>query len=123
MLTVTAAASVALAALLESPEVPEGAVPRLAQGHGPDGDPAVGLTLVSEPDPGDEVIAVGEGVDVFVDPEAADSLEDQQLDVELDGERVAFSLRRQALNGGPPRGPAETGFDRLVTGEGRKRSS
>jgi Fe-S cluster assembly iron-binding protein IscA len=107
VLIVTGAASAALAALIESPGVPEGAVPRLAQGHGPDGEPAVGLTLVSEPDPRDDVIAVGEGVDVFVDAEAADALEDQQLDVEMDGERVAFSLRRQGRHGGPPGGSAE----------------
>jgi Fe-S cluster assembly iron-binding protein IscA len=107
MLSVTSAAGAALASLLESPEVPDGAVPRLVQGRAADGDPAVGLTLVSEPDPGDEVIAVGEGVDVFVDPEASGALEGHQLDVEMDGERVAFSLRRQARNGGPPSRPAE----------------
>jgi Fe-S cluster assembly iron-binding protein IscA len=104
MLTVAVAAGAALASLLESPEVPDGAVPRLVQGRAPDGESAIGLTIVSDPDPADEVVAAGRGVEVFIEPVAVDALDDQQLDVELDDERVSFSLRSQPLNGGPPGG-------------------
>jgi hypothetical protein len=63
------------------------------QGRAPDGEPAIGLTIVSDPDPADEVVAVGSGVELFVDRAAADWLDDQQLDVDLDDERVSSSLR------------------------------
>jgi Fe-S cluster assembly iron-binding protein IscA len=109
MLTVTVAASAALASLLESPEIPAGAVPRLVQGRAPDGEPAIGLTIVSDPDPADEVVAAGRGVEVFIEPAAVDALDDQQLDVERDHERVSFSLRSQPPNGGPPGGNARNG--------------
>jgi hypothetical protein len=59
---------------------------------------------VSDPDPADEVVAVGRGVEIFIEPVAVDALGDQQLDVELDHERVSFSLRSRPLNGGPPGG-------------------
>jgi Fe-S cluster assembly iron-binding protein IscA len=100
MLTVTVAAGAALASLLKSPEIPDGGVPRLVQGRAPDGEPAIGLTIVSDPDPADEVVAVATGVEIFIEPSAADALDDQQLDVELDHERVLFSLRSQPRNGG-----------------------
>ena len=101
MLAVTPAATEALASLLHSPEVPQGAGVRLAHGLAAGGEPSIGLTIVSRPDATDEVVDSGGGVDVFVDHAAADALDDQQLDVEMDGERVAFTLRRQPPGRGP----------------------
>jgi Fe-S cluster assembly iron-binding protein IscA len=107
MLIVTPAASAALVSLLHSPEVPDGAVLRLAQGLNSTGDPAIGLTIVSDAEASDAMIDTGLGVDLFVDPDAADVLDDQQLDVELDGERISFNLQRQSLNGGPTEPPTD----------------
>lgn len=91
----------ALVSLLRSLEVPEGAGVRLAHGLTAGGEPSIGLTIVSRRDATDEVVDAGAGVDVFVDHAAADALDDQQLDVGTDGERVAFTLRRQPQCGGP----------------------
>jgi Fe-S cluster assembly iron-binding protein IscA len=102
MLTVTPAAAAAITSLLESPEVPDGAVVRLSQGIAPGGDATIGLTVVTEPEDSDAVVPAGGDVDVFVDAEAAPVLDDKELDVELEGERAFFSLHRQSLDGGPP---------------------
>jgi Fe-S cluster assembly iron-binding protein IscA len=115
MLAVTPAATEALVSLLRSPEVPEGAGARLAHGLAAGGEPSIGLTIVSRPDATDDVIDAGGGVDVFVDRAAADALDDQQLDVEMDAERLAFTLRRQP----PGDGPASEPFPRAVTAHAR----
>jgi Fe-S cluster assembly iron-binding protein IscA len=109
MLIVTPAASVALVSLLDSPQVPDGAVVRLAQQLDPSGQPAIGLTIANHVEASDEMIDAGLGVDLFVERDAADALDDQQLDVETDGERISFSLQRQSLNGGPAERPADGG--------------
>jgi Fe-S cluster assembly iron-binding protein IscA len=101
MLIVTSAASAALVSLLDSPEVPDGAIVRLVQGLDASGEPAIGLTIVKDRGASDELIDTGSGVDLFVDPDTADALDDQQLDAEMDGERISFSLQPQSLNGGP----------------------
>jgi hypothetical protein len=102
-------AGAALASLLESPEVPDGAVPRLVQGIAPDGEPAIGLTIVcptpiqptrSSPSEGEWRSSSSR--------RRPNSLDDQQLDVEPDHERASFSLRRRPPNGGPPGGHAPT---------------
>jgi Fe-S cluster assembly iron-binding protein IscA len=117
MLAVTPAATEALVSLLRAPEVPEGAGARLAHGLAAGGEPSIGLTIVSRPDATDEVIDAGGGVDVFVDRAAADALDDQQLDVEMDAERLAFTLRRQPPAAG--RRPRKRPFPRAVTAHAR----
>jgi|HigsolmetaAR202D_1030399.scaffolds.fasta_scaffold05189_3 Fe-S cluster assembly iron-binding protein IscA len=102
MLTITPSASAALAALLESPEVPPGAGVRIAHGTGPGGEPALGLTIVEQPDPRDIVVGGASGVELYLEPRAADLLADQQLDVEEEGGAMAFTLQPQPLDGGPP---------------------
>jgi iron-sulfur cluster assembly protein len=101
VLAVTPAATEALVSLLGSPEVPERAGVRLAHGLAADGEPSIGLTIVARPDATDEVIDAGGGVDVFVDRPAADALDDQQLDVEMDAELLASALHRQQRSDGP----------------------
>jgi Fe-S cluster assembly iron-binding protein IscA len=102
MLTVTPAAAAAISSLLESPEVPDGACVRLAQGLAPSGEATIGLTVVTDPEEDDAVVPAGEDVDVFVDADAAPVLDDKELDVEMEGERAFFSLHRQSFDGGPP---------------------
>jgi hypothetical protein len=57
--------------------------------------------MISRPGAIDEVVDAGAGVDVFVDHAAADALDAQQLDLEIDGERLVFFFRRQPQGGGP----------------------
>lgn len=102
MLTVTPSASQALNALLDSPEIPDGAGVRIAHGPGPAGEPALGLSIVEGPSPEDVVVDGTGNVDVFVEAETADILDDKELDIEEAAEGLAFTLRPQPLNGGPP---------------------
>jgi Fe-S cluster assembly iron-binding protein IscA len=101
MLSITPAASAVLASLLATPDVPDGAVVRLASEVDRSGEPAIGITIVADAEAGDELIE-SPALDVFVDPETADALDDQQLDVEMRDDRITFSLQRQSWNGGPP---------------------
>jgi Fe-S cluster assembly iron-binding protein IscA len=107
MLTITPAADAALSTLLHSPQVPDGAAVRIAPAAGPDGEPTIGMMIVEEPEIGDQPVQTGSGVDLYVADEAAAELDDKQLDVEVEGDQVAFSLQRQSLNGGPPASGAE----------------
>jgi Fe-S cluster assembly iron-binding protein IscA len=102
MLTITPAANAALASLLDSPDVPDGAGIRISRGTGPDGEPAIGMMVVSEPESSDQVVETAGGVGIYVAPDTAETLDDKELDIEQDGERIAFSIHPQARNGGPP---------------------
>ena len=104
MLGLTPASTEAFVSLLRSPEVPDGADVRLAHGLTAGGEPSIGLTIVSRPGATDAVVDAGGSVDVFVDHAAADALDDQQLAVEMDGERLALTLRRQPQGGAPASG-------------------
>jgi Fe-S cluster assembly iron-binding protein IscA len=101
MLSITPAASAVLASLLATPDVPDSAVVRLASEVDRSGEPAIGITIVTDAEAGDELIESA-GPDVFVDPDTADALNDQQLDVEMHDDGITFSLQRQSRNGGPP---------------------
>ena len=103
MLTVTPEADAALATLLGSPEVPDGAGVRFVRGEGPDGEAAIALTLTTEPEPADEVIETTAGIELYVAADAAEALDDQELGIETSGDRVGFTLHPQNWNGGPPR--------------------
>jgi Fe-S cluster assembly iron-binding protein IscA len=102
MLTITPAASAAIVNLLQSPTVPDGAGLRITHGPVTGETVAIGMSVVDEPDPEDKVLEAGDGAEVFVEPETADLLDDQELDVEIDADRVVFSFHPQALNGGSP---------------------
>jgi len=73
-------------ALTQDPEAPESAGLRISPGN--DG---LELLLVAEPVPGDALIDDG-GVRVFVEPEAAQLLDEQTLDAQIDDGEVNFFL-------------------------------
>jgi Fe-S cluster assembly iron-binding protein IscA len=102
MLSITPVASAVLASLLATPDVPDGAVVRLAAEVDRSGEPAIGITIVTDAEAGDELIESPTGLDVFVDPDTAGAVDDQQLDVEIHDDGITFSLERQSWNGGPP---------------------
>lgn len=106
MLTVSPAASAALAELLEAPDVPQGAAVRLVGGEDASGEAGIGIVLADGPGAADEVVHAAGGLDVYVEPQVAEVLEDQELDadVDVDASRIAFRFQRQPLNGGPPDG-------------------
>lgn len=92
MLTVTPAASEAVAAILDSPQVPDGAALRLQEGLDAQGKPSIGIAVVTEPDQRDTHIAVDEAHELLVSDELVGVLDEQTLDAEVQDESVAFRI-------------------------------
>jgi iron-sulfur cluster assembly protein len=92
MLTVTTDAAEVIRGLMESGagglRISTG--PHSLNGQGP----ALHVELAEAPEVEDEVVDV-EGAQVFVDPAAAEALDDKVLDAETDGGEVAFAVREQ----------------------------
>ena len=57
-----------------------------------EGRPGLHLSFAPEPEEGDETITQ-HGVDVYLDPSAADALDDKVLDAEAHGDHSHFSIR------------------------------
>jgi len=104
MLTVTPAASAAVSAILDSPDVPDGAGLRLQEGRDAAGQPSIGIAVVTEPDSGDTHIPVDASHELLVAEELVPTLDDQTLDAEIADEQVAFRIRPQRANGDMPGG-------------------
>ena len=104
MLTVTPAASAAVSAILDSPDVPDGAGLRLHEGRDASGEPSIGIAVVTEPDQGDTHIPVDGSHELLVAEELVPTLDDQTLDAEIADEQVAFRIRPQRANGDMPAG-------------------
>ncbi|HEV2819916.1 MAG TPA: hypothetical protein VGW11_05360 [Solirubrobacteraceae bacterium] len=102
MLTVTPTASEAIRQL--TGQVPaDDATPgmRIAPGAEPDGEGiALELSLVMAPETFDQTIET-QGAIVYLEPEAAELLEDMVLDAEVGDEGVAFEVREQGAMGDP----------------------
>jgi Fe-S cluster assembly iron-binding protein IscA len=96
MLTITPNASTAIRTLLTAPSVPEGSGVRLMQGPTQGGGVGLGLAVVEQPGPADQVIEAEGGADLFLEPETAELLDDKELDANVEGNQVTFSLRPQA---------------------------
>ena len=105
MLTLTPAASAAVAAVLDSPQVPDGAGLRLQQGMDAAGQPSIGIAIVTEAETADAHLPVDDGRELLVAPEVVDMLDDQTLDAQIQDENVAFMIRPQSVDGGPPAQP------------------
>jgi hypothetical protein len=102
MLTITPAAAAAVTALLESPQVPDGAALRLQQGADASGASAVGIAIVAEPEDAYTHLPADPEHELLLAPEVADMLDDKVLDAEIQDENVAFMIRPQSVDGGPP---------------------
>jgi Fe-S cluster assembly iron-binding protein IscA len=94
MLTVTDAAASAVDTLLESSEPADGAGLRFQRGVDASGNTAIGVTVVSEPEPCDRAVPAGSG-SLYLPPEVGDLLDDQILDAETRAGGVAFTIRSQ----------------------------
>jgi Fe-S cluster assembly iron-binding protein IscA len=94
-LKLTEAAAAAIKNLLEEAGAGEDAGLRVTAEMDETGKP--GLHLGFEPEPGEEDQVVTEhGVNVFLDPSAAEYLEDKVLDAELHGDHAHFAVAKQS---------------------------
>ncbi len=102
MLTLTPTASEAIRQLIE--QIPtEDATPgmRIAAGVAPDEEgTALELSLVEAPETFDQTIEA-QGAIVYLEPQAAELLDDKVLDAELREEGVAFEVLEQGEMGDP----------------------
>lgn len=90
MLMLTDNATKVIGALVDSPELPESAGLRIAAA--PDG---LTVSPATAPESSDQVVE-GEGARVFLETEAAESLDDKVLDAQVDDAgRVQFLLGDQ----------------------------
>ena len=86
MLTLTDHAQTAVRTLTQDPEAPESAGLRITPGT-----EGLELMVVAEPVPGDVLIDDG-GARVFVEPQAAQILDEQTLDAQVEDGQVNFFL-------------------------------
>ncbi len=98
MLAITEDAAAAIKGIVGSPGLPEGAGLRITQELNTEADSEtprtdLRLSVVAGPQEGDEVLADER---VFVDPEAAELLDDKLLDADVVDDEVRFSLDVQA---------------------------
>jgi Fe-S cluster assembly iron-binding protein IscA len=96
MLMLTEAAVEALDSIVESAPVSDAAGVRISQQVSPDGQPGLGLSLVEEPDPTDQVLETeGEHVPVFVEQAAVPTLDDKVLDAHVQDGELGFVVTEQ----------------------------
>jgi iron-sulfur cluster assembly protein len=86
VLTLTHDAQDAVRTLTQDPQAPETAGLRIATST-----EGLELMVVAEPAPGDALIDDG-GARVFVEPHAAQLLDEQTLDAQVEGDQVNFFL-------------------------------
>jgi Fe-S cluster assembly iron-binding protein IscA len=104
MLAITDTAAEAIKTLTMDAELPDGGGLRIAA---PDPDEGLELSLAGRPD-ADDVVLSGEGVAVFLEPLAAEVLDDKILDVQPvpteDGqEELRFAIGQQEFEPEPQR--------------------
>jgi iron-sulfur cluster assembly protein len=104
MLTVTDNAVAAIISITDQDAVPDGAGLRLATDTGTGSEVDAGslaLSLVPEPLEGDVVVDTS-GARVFLDPPAAELLDDKALDARIDAEgNVQFTVAETGGAAGP----------------------
>jgi iron-sulfur cluster assembly protein len=100
VLTLTPTAAEVVRTLVEQSPAPDSGGLRIAAGgENPEGI-ALELTLVDEPEPADERVEQ-EGATVYLDPDAAELLEDKLLDAQVAEDHVTFMLREDDADFGP----------------------
>lgn len=96
MLAITEEAATAIGGILTARELPEQAGVRLSlETGGADGDEqraGIRLDVVEAPQSGDQVL---EEAPVFLEPQAAEMLDDKLLDADISGEQVQFAVKLQ----------------------------
>jgi Fe-S cluster assembly iron-binding protein IscA len=96
VLTITEDAVQALDSIVESAPVPADAGVRISRQVGTDGQAGLGISLVEEPEPTDQVLDIeGEHVPVFIEAEALPALDDKVLDARVQDGQVGFVVAQQ----------------------------
>ncbi|HEY7631766.1 MAG TPA: hypothetical protein VH817_13740 [Thermoleophilaceae bacterium] len=96
MLTITEDAVEALDSIVESAPIADDAGVRISRQMGQDGQAGLGISLVEQPEPTDQVLEIeGEHVPVFVEAEAAPALDDKVLDARVQDGQVGFVVAQQ----------------------------
>jgi iron-sulfur cluster assembly protein len=97
MLAITEDAAAAIEGIVSSSGLPAGAGLRITQevNTEAEGEPRTDLrlSLVESAEEGDQVL---EGTQIFLEPQAAEFLDNKLLDADVEGEDVRFSLDVQA---------------------------
>jgi iron-sulfur cluster assembly protein len=97
VLAITEDAATAIDSIVASSGLPQGAGLRITQELNPqsgqEGRTDLRLSVVESAEEGDEVL---DDVQIFLEPEAADFLDDKLLDADVEGDEVRFSLDIQA---------------------------
>jgi iron-sulfur cluster assembly protein len=100
MLTLTQDAEQAIESIVARAGPPRVAGVRISAEHartnGQSPAREVRLSLIDSPEHGDEAVEAAEGSRVFLEPNAAELLEDKVLDAEIEGGEIRFSLHEQA---------------------------
>ena len=94
MLALTEAAKDAVRDMVASEAAPEGAGLRIAAEPGGDGEASLSIDVAAAPADGDAVLDE-DGARVFLEPTAAELLDDMVLDVEPHGDHVHFTIDAQ----------------------------
>lgn len=102
LLTLTEHAQIAVRTLTQDPQAPESAGLRITPGN-----EGLELMLVAEPVPGDALIEDG-GARVFVEPQAAQLLDEQTLDAQVEDGNLNFFLASPDAVPSPDAGPVST---------------
>jgi Fe-S cluster assembly iron-binding protein IscA len=104
MLAVTDRAASAVSTLVDSADLPDNAGLRFQRGTDAEGNAAIGVSMVSEPEADDQAVPAGSS-SVYLAPEVSGMLDDQVLDAETSADGVAFTIRPQ--EGSEPQAGAE----------------
>jgi iron-sulfur cluster assembly protein len=91
MLTITDTAAEAIKGIVASPQVPEGAGLRIATRPESPAGGAFEVTVAPVPAEEDQVVEES-GAQVFLEPRAAEVLDDKVLDAEIEGGEVRFAV-------------------------------
>ncbi|MGH3837165.1 MAG: adhesin [Jiangellaceae bacterium] len=91
MLAITETAATAITTLISDSQMPEGAGLRIVQ---PEGSETLQLSVAPAPAEQDTVLESA-GVSVFLEPTAAQVLDDKVLDVKLDEDQYRFAIAQQ----------------------------
>lgn len=90
MLTITADAATAIKGIVETADVGGGGLRIYAEPQN-ESEASLEIALAPEPGPSDQVIDA-EGATIYLEPNAADFLDDKQLDADVEGDQIRFSV-------------------------------
>jgi iron-sulfur cluster assembly protein len=95
VLALTTNAASAIKNLMTGIEMPSEAGLRISAELDEDQQPGLHIALAEEPED-EDVTVTDHGVNVFLDPAAADALDDKVLDAELHGDHAHFAINEQS---------------------------